>query len=221
MGFKNYPVPNFEDLDLRDQSIYGRIYSRLIELGVLTPEEGINAINSGRLPTPEESELSQTKYKDLKEKGFYEPVSGNSAIQNQSEKPKVSKQAGRPEGTGAPKSTDTKNPIGDKASVRFSLSKIQENLNLAEKLNLEVEGALRHLHNRKRLNKNQKEIAQQISNIVIQNEDPENWLAKAGRYAAEPVDRNEKRVKSIQEIAYEHQVDDFLAGILYCSKYEG
>ena len=84
-----------------------------------------------------------------------------------------------------------------------------------------MEGALRHLHNRKRLNKNQKEIAQQISNIVIQNEDPENWLAKAGRYAAEPVDRNEKRVKNIQEIAYEHQVDDFLAGILYCSKYEG
>lgn len=221
MGFKNYPIPNFEDLDLRDQSIYGRIYSRLIELGVLTPEEGINAINSGRLPTPEESELSQIKYKDLKDKGFYEPVSGNSGAQTQNEKPKVSKQSGRPEGTSVPKSTDTKNPIGDKASVRFSLSKIQENLNLAEKLNLEVEGALRHLHNRKRLNKNQKEIAQQISNIVIQNEDPENWLAKAGRYAAEPVDRNEKRVKSIQEIAYEHQVDDFLAGILYCSKYEG
>ena len=86
---------------------------------------------------------------------------------------------------------------------------------------MEVEGALRHLHNRKRLNKNQKEIAQQISNIVIQNEEPENWLAKAGRYAAEPVDRNEKRVKNIQEIAYEHQVDDFLAGILYCSQYEG
>ena len=213
MGFKNYPTPNFEELDLKDRSVYGRIYSRLIELGVLTPEEGINAITSGRLPTPEESEESQNKFKDLKEKGFYEPVSGNS---------EVSSPAGRPEGSGTPKSTDTKNPIGNKASAtQFSLSKIQSNLNLAEKLNLEVEGALRHLHNRKRLNKNQKEIAQQISNIVIQNEEPENWLAKAGRYAAEPVDRNEKRVKNIQEIAYEHQVDDFLAGILYCSQYEG
>lgn len=213
MGFKNYPIPNFEELDLKDRSIYGRIYSRLIELGVLTPEEGISAINSGRLPTPEESEESQNKFKDLKEKGFYEPVSGNS---------NVSSSAGRPEGTGTPKSTDTKNPIGNKASVtKFSLSKIQSNLSLSEKLNMEVEGALRLLHNRKRLNKNQKEIAQQISNIIIQNEDPENWLAKAGRYAAEPVDRNEKRVKNIQEIAYEHQVDDFLAGILYCSKYEG
>ena len=92
--------------------------------------------------------------------------------------------------------------------------------NLADKLNSEVEASLRQLHNRKRLNKTQKEIAQQISNIVIHNEDPENWLAKAGRYAAEPVDRNDERVKEIQSIAYEHQVDDFLAGILYCSKYD-
>ena len=34
------------------------------------------------------------------------------------------------------------------------------------------------------------------------------------------IDRNEDRVKEIQSIAYEHQVDDFLAGILYCSKYD-
>ena len=36
-----------------------------------------------------------------------------------------------------------------------------------------------------------------------------------------PKIKNEERVKEIQSIAYEHQVDDFLAGILYCSKYDG
>jgi len=225
MGFKNYPTPHFEDLDLRDNSIYARVYSRLIELGVLTPEEGIQAIESGRMPTVEESLESQQKLKSYKDDGLYEPVLGNKPprdVPNQKAKP-VPQQKGRPEGTGVPKETDTKNPIGLKANkqTRFSLTKIQDNLGLADKLNLEVESALRQLHNRKRLNKTQKEIAQQISNIVIHNEDPENWLAKAGRYAAEPIDRNEDRVKEIQSIAYEHQVDDFLAGILYCSKYDG
>ena len=225
MGFKNYPTPHFEDLDLRDNSIYARVYSRLIELGVLTPEEGIQAIESGRMPTVEESLESQQKLKSYKDDGLYEPVLGNKPprdVPNQKAKP-VPQQKGRPEGTGVPKETDTKNPIGLKADkqTRFSLTKIQDNLGLADKLNLEVESALRQLHNRKRLNKTQKEIAQQISNIVIHNEDPENWLAKAGRYAAEPIDRNEDRVKEIQSIAYEHQVDDFLAGILYCSKYDG
>ena len=225
MGFKNYPTPHFEDLDLRDNSIYARVYSRLIELGVLTPEEGIQAIESGRMPTVEESLESQQKLKNYKDDGLYEPVLGNKPprdVPSQKAKP-VPQQKGRPEGTGVPKETDTKNPIGLKADkqTRFSLTKIQDNLGLADKLNLEVESALRQLHNRKRLNKTQKEIAQQISNIVIHNEDPENWLAKAGRYAAEPIDRNEDRVKEIQSIAYEHQVDDFLAGILYCSKYDG
>ena len=225
MGFKNYPTPHFEDLDLRDNSIYARVYSRLIELGVLTPEEGIQAIESGRMPTVEESLESQQKLKNYKDDGLYEPVLGNKPprdVPNQKARP-VPQQKGRPEGTGVPKETDTKNPIGLKADkqTRFSLTKIQDNLGLADKLNLEVESALRQLHNRKRLNKTQKEIAQQISNIVIHNEDPENWLAKAGRYAAEPIDRNEDRVKEIQSIAYEHQVDDFLAGILYCSKYDG
>ena len=225
MGFKNYPTPHFEDLDLRDNSVYARVYSRLIELGVLTPEEGIQAIESGRMPTFEESVESQEKFKVYKDSGLYEPVLGNKPpkeIPTQKAKP-VPQQKGRPEGTGRPKETDTKNPIGLKAEkqTRFSLSKIQDNLNLADKLNLEVEAALRQLHSRKRLNKTQKEVAQQISNIVIHNEEPENWLAKAGRYAAEPVDRNDDRVKEIQSIAYEHQVDDFLAGILYCSKYDG
>ena len=225
MGFKNYPTPHFEDLDLRDNSVYARVYSRLIELGVLTPEEGIQAIESGRMPTLEESVESQQRFRGLKDDGLYEPVLGNKPPReapSQKAKP-IPQQKGRPEGTGVPKETDTKNPIGLKADkqTRFSLTKIQDNLNLADKLNSEVEASLRQLHNRKRLNKTQKEIAQQISNIVIHNEDPENWLAKAGRYAAEPIDRNEDRVKEIQSIAYEHQVDDFLAGILYCSKYDG
>ena len=212
LGFKNYPTAHFEDVDLRDTSVYSRIYSRLIELGVLTAEEGMQAIESGRFPTPDESVESQKKFKDLKNEGLYSPLIGGA---------KGANMTGRPNGATGPKETDTKTPVGTKASMNFSLSKIQENLNLSDKLNIEVEASLRQLHSRKRLSKQQKEVAREITNIVIANEDPENWLAKAGRYAAEPTDRNHERVKKIQDVALEHQVDDFLAGILYSSVYEG
>ncbi len=212
MGFKNYPTAHFEDVDLRDTSVYSRIYSRLIELGVLTPEEGVQAIESGRFPTQEESLESQKKFKQLRNEGLYEPIIGGA---------KGAQMNGRPTGATAPKQTDTKTPVGTKANVNFSLSKIQENLNLSDKLNLEVEASLRQLHSRKRLSKQQKEVAREITNIVIANEEPDSWLAKAGRYAAEPTDRNHERVKKIQDVALEHQVDDFLAGILYASVYEG
>jgi hypothetical protein len=212
MGFKNYPDAHFEDVDLRDTSVYSRIYSRLIELGVLTPEEGMQAIESGRFPTPEESLESQKKFQGLKNEGLYEPLIGGA---------KMPQMSGRPAGSKKPKEDDKKTPVGTKAALNFSLSRIQEHLNLSDKLNLEVEASLRQLHKRKRLSKQQKEVAREITNIVIANEDPPNWLAKAGRYAAEPTDRNHERVKKVQDVAYEHQVDDFLAGILYASVHEG
>ena len=212
MGFKNYPDANFEDVDLRDTSVYSRIYSRLIELGVLTPEEGMQAIESGRFPTPEESLESQKKFQEHKNEGLYEPLIGGA---------KMPQMSGRPAGSKKPKEDDKKTPVGTKAALNFSLSRIQEHLTLSDKLNLEVEASLRQLHKRKRLSKQQKEVAREITNIVIANEDPPNWLAKAGRYAAEPTDRNHERVKKVQDVAYEHQVDDFLAGILYASVHEG
>jgi len=212
MGFKNYPTAHFEDVDLKDTSVYSRIYSRLIELGVLTPEEGIQAIESGRFPTLEESLESQKKFQEYRKEGLYEPIIGG---------PKLPQMNGRPPGTKKRKEEDKKTPIGTKATLNFSLSKIQENLNLSDKVNTEVEASLRKIHKRKRLSKQQKEVAREITNIVIANEDPVNWLAKAGRYAAEPTDRDHERVKKVQDVAYEHQVDDFLAGILYASVYEG
>jgi hypothetical protein len=212
MGFKNYPTAHFEDVDLKDTSVYSRIYSRLIELGVLTPEEGIQAIESGRFPTLEESLESQKKFQEYKKEGLYEPIIGGS---------KMPQMTGRPAGSKKPKEQDKKTPVGTKAALNFSLSKIQENLNLSDKVNIEVEASLRKIHKRKRLSKQQKEVAREITNIVIANEDSSNWLAKAGRYAAEPTDRDHERVKKVQDVAYEHQVDDFLAGILYASVYEG
>tara|TARA_R110001583_G_scaffold6153_4_gene32011 strand:+ start:315 stop:2048 length:1734 start_codon:yes stop_codon:yes gene_type:complete len=212
MGFKNYPAAHFEDVDLKDTSVYSRIYSRLIELGVLTPEEGIQAIESGRFPTLEESLESQKKFQEYKKEGLYEPIIGGS---------KMPQMTGRPAGSKKPKEQDKKTPVGTKATLNFSLSKIQENLNLSDKVNIEVEASLRKIHKRKRLSKQQKEVAREITNIVIANEDSSNWLAKAGRYAAEPTDRDHERVKKVQDVAYEHQVDDFLAGILYASVYEG
>lgn len=52
MGFKNYPTPYFEQTSLSDDPTKSRIFNRLVELGVLTAEEGITAIENGRLPTP-------------------------------------------------------------------------------------------------------------------------------------------------------------------------
>ena len=64
----------------------------------------------------------------------------------------------------------------------------------------------------------QKEIAEQISNIIIANENPENWSSKIKDYIYQPFDKNFEQVNLIQELASEHQVTNYLASLLYHSK---
>ena len=216
LGFKNYPEPVFEDIDLKDDVQYSRIFNRLMELGILTPEEGLKAIETGRLPTNEESLESQQKYKDLRDQGFYQPLIGGGAQAGG---------AGRPSGsTGIPQSTKNVKPIGQgqqsKASIeeKYSVLKIKEYLSKAQKLEEEVGVKLREMHNIKKMSNQQKEIAEQISHIIIANESPDNWNDKISDYISNPVDTNDEAVKEVQEIAYNHQLDSYISSILRHSK---
>ncbi len=247
LGFKNYPVPYFDDIDLRDNLQYARIYTRLLELGLLTPEEGVDAIERGRLPDKETSLEDQEEYRKLRDKGFYEPMMGapytqkdmqDKTIKSQEKMGKekikqtakipgpkgVQEQAGRPSGTSdvpqekerAP--TDTQNPTEVKAY--FSLETIKENLVSAQKLNLEIEKGLRKKHGIRKMSRKQKEVAEQICETIIANEDPKNWQDSIDKYLEKPVDHNKDRVQEVQAISMEHQVDYYLASILYASKTE-
>ena len=214
LGFKNYPTPFFEDIDLKDDIQYARIYTRLVELGVLTAEEGLQAIGTGILPTPDDSTAAQQKFKDLKDQGLYQPLIGGA-------KPA---EAGRPAGSnGIPQSTKNISAPGtgkqSKAvEEKYSLVKVKENLVLAQKLEEEVAANLRKKHNLKKLSYNQKEVSEQIAKIIIANEAPENWISKIEDYVKQPVDQNQQVVASVNSIACDHQVDSYLASILYHSK---
>ena len=228
LGFKNYPTPHFEDIELKDQAIYSKIYTRLVELGVLTPEEGLEAIGSGRLPTSEESKESQKEYVEQRNKGFYEPMMGGPNTQKELAKGRASgpsnnapkeapKENGRPEGINTPLETNTVGPIGA-SEFKFSLEKIKNNLLAAQKLTDSVEASLRKMHKKRKLSKQQKEVAAGISEIIIANEEPSDWSSKIEEYISSPIDSNEDRVKKIQDIAFTHQVDSYLASILFNSK---
>jgi hypothetical protein len=212
LGFKNFPVPHFEDIDLKDDIQYSKVYTRLVELGILTPEEGVRAIESGRLPNKEESESAQIKFKELKDKGLYQPLIGA---------PK--EQSGRPSGsTGIPQSTKNVKPIGEgkqsKSSENYSFNKIKENFILSQNLENKISDLLKKKHGIKKLNKDQKDVAEQIARVIIQNETPDNWANSIESYIIEPIDKNLNVVNDINDIAIAHQIDSHLASILYHSK---
>jgi hypothetical protein len=215
LGFRNYPTAVFEDIKLKDPYNNNRIYSRLIELGILTPEEGMEALQTGRLPSKEESIESQKEYMDYKDDGLFVPIAQNQNLQEGG----TQSGSGRPDGTSSPQNTKTVTPIGESEAKKvFSLEAIKDNMILAEKLSKKIEAELKKKHGLEELSKNQLNIASQISDIIIVNEEPKSWIKKVKSYVAKPVDKNPDRVKRVQSIAAKHQVDEYLAGILYASE---
>lgn len=213
LGFKNYPTPFFEDIDLKDDIQYSRIYTRLIELGVLTPEEGIDAIETGILPSFDDSVVAQQKFRELKDQGLYQPLIGGA---------KLPEGAGRPAGsTGIPQTTKNISPIGQGKQSKatfFDIERIKNNFVLASKLQDKVEASLREKHSLRKLSKQQKDVAFEITKIIVSNEQPESWESIVANYVNEPKDKNPEVVSQIESIASEHAVDSYVASILYHSK---
>ena len=55
--------------------------------------------------------------------------------------------------------------------------------------------------------------------LIITNEDSANWIDKVKEYCKNPsVTSNSEVFDEVSEIAYEHQIDSYLAGILRASK---
>ena len=223
LGFKNYPVPHFEDFNLKDSDSRARTFTRLMELGILTPEEGIRAIEANILPSKEENEVSQVAFKELRDKGLYLPLVGASAPQNGAEGAKGisggGAGAGRPTGSKAPQTTKTVSPIGTKASEEtFSLTKMKANMILAQDLDRAVEAHLKKKFKIKKLSKEQSEVSECISSAIMVNESPEKWTESISTYCEKPENSNPERAKQVDELAAQHGVDTYLASLLYVSK---
>mgnify|MGYP003337321457 CR=1 FL=1 len=209
IGFKVFPTPIFEDIALKDDVAKEKVITRLIELGILTADEGIKAIETGVLPTSEESQNNQKDYKTQRDNGLYNPLVGGSQG--------ADGENGRPSGTkGIKQSSKNVSPMGAKGN--YSVTKLTQNLSSASSLQANVETEMKKKHKIKKLNDLQLQAASEITKLIIINENPEDWNGKIKLYLAAPIDKNESRVKEITNIACEHQTDSYVASLLYHSR---
>jgi hypothetical protein len=212
LGFKNLPVARFKDADFKNDMNLTRIYSRLIELGVLTPEEGVTAIETGRLPLPDESIESQKDFKKLQEEGLYQPLLNKGQQQGATGRPSGT---GTPQTTKAPRTTPTVNASEEKPKINADL--VAKNLVKFDNLVESIEATLKEKYDRKRLTKEQKEIIQTVAETIATNEDPKNWITKINDYINKPV-QSSVNMQEINKIAEEYGLDYKTAILLYHSQ---
>lgn len=215
LGFKNFPIPHFEEIDIRDASVWQRVSAQLVQLGVLTPEEGLQAIQNGRLPDPDESLESQRKFKGLKDEGLYAPVAPNANAAG-------GLSTGRPAGSKSPQTSKNVSPVGGNkkapAIASYSMKGISQSFKDYEILSAKVEEFLKKKHKKKSLNKEQKSIADQIAQNIIINEEKANWDYSIKAYCEGQKQDDPEKMAKLLEIAEEHNVDIFSAAILNISQ---
>lgn len=202
MGFAESPVPRFEEVSLESLNEAKKLYNRLYELGAITPKELFDAYETNMLPLYENSIENQKEFKGQKKTDIYKPLIGGD------------KEAGRPTGTGTPK---TKNKISPKGQA--SLERIKEIYPKMSGLAELVQGLYKKKNSIARLSKKNKEFTDKIWETVIASSGPENWDSTAAKLVENPMsaDFEGEQYGEIQDLAEEHQIGILEASILFHS----
>lgn len=192
LGFKNVPKPVFRETTLKDEVQWMRGVTRLMELSILTPEEGVEAIKNGRLPTTEEFETNQRTYKKQKDGGLYSPLIGGG---NKEEK----KENGRPTGSKAAN------------EEKITVTQIQKAIYATEELFKMAE----RLSDKKGWDKERKALALDLCRSIIEAKERCDWKRELNNCFECPTEIPVYLpAEDVLSIAAEHNISTYEAAII-------
>jgi hypothetical protein len=218
MGFRNFPIPKFVEIDIKDEVQLQRVASRLIEMGIITPEQGMTALKQGVYPDPKDLPAAQEKFVEEREKGYYTPLSVAQPITDDEMPPpvprkKVPQSSGRPAGS----NSQTDNLLA--ADEMHSRKNIQTVVYNIEDLHQYTEGELKKHFKRKRLSKQHREMIDSLSESIVMSTEEPNWK-KTALSCIKDFNNIEKLevMPQVLEISQDHELVSYPAAILYHSK---
>ena len=224
LGFKGKcPLAKFEEVSIKDETQFNRVVTRMMELGILPPEEGIRVIETGIYPSGEELAAAQEKFVEQRKKGFYNPIIGGV--------PSIAPPMGGdveevPEEKSSEKVPPVKNkvpnergrPVGAIKADVYSREAIAEVFDLTKGLYSDVQTLLEQKYNKKRLTKDQKKLAENVSEAIIIGSESTNWKDAAETVLKDPSTLDKLGVmKAVQDLAAQHDLNTYAAALLYHS----
>ena len=238
MGLKSYPVAKFEEIDIKDEVQFHRVITRLLEIGILTPEQGIKAMQTGLYPNPEELSRVQEQYISEREQGFYNPLVGGvpmiESIQSEKDRDlaeeqmenqteiqkkvpnnkevvnKTPQSAGRPAGT---------KEIPLEAAEGYDRKSIQNTVYKIEELQSYAEANFKKHKKIDNISDNQKSLIIKLCESVICSKEKKQWK-RTLLSCVKNIENIESltTIKDIVDIGIEHELTDYPSAILYHSQ---
>ena len=243
MGLKSYPVAKFEEIDIKDEVQFHRVITRLLEIGILTPEQGIKSMQTGLYPNPRELSQVQETYIEQREKGYYNPLVGGipmiESVQSEKDREIAEEQLEiQKEGvenqkqTVQQKSKETQNqtqkspgrPNGTnqiplQAADFYGKDNVQETIYDIEDLQSYAIANFQKHKNLKELNDGHKDLIVKLCESVVCAKEKNQWK-KTLLSCVKNTNNIEKLdiMPDILEISAKHELSDYPSAILYHSK---
>ena len=204
LGFRAWPTAKFTEIDMKDETQYMRTISRLMEVGILTPEQGIESINNGKLPNIADLPSAQEKFVSEREKGYYNPIVGGV--------PMFEGATSTP--TADPKQSGAGRPVGATASrkdIQTTIYEVDAFMKAAEDFATKKFAVAA-------LSDEQKSNLTSLCKKVIASSSREAWVLNIQKCMAN-LDEIEKLqpMQSVLDTADEFLLDEYSASILHHS----
>ena len=211
LGFRSYPTVKFKDIDLRDETQLMRVATRLMELGLITAEQGMELFQTGKFPLAENLEKAQEKFVEQREKGYFNPIVGGV--------PMIDPETGEeePEKTDKPTKGMSGRPEGSKD--QFSRESIQGTIYEIEALNSIAKEKMLEKLNIESLDENQEKMISQLCESVICASEKENWTETVTS-CVNDFSEIEKlgSLEGVLSISEAHRLEIYPSAILHHSK---
>lgn len=234
MGFRVTPKVKLEKINLDDQTQLDRIYTRLCELGILTPDGTLGAINTGILPEPHENEKAQKEYLTKKKDELYypqifynNPTLFDEKAREQAASPKVqkpenpTKENGRPAGSGVPQLGNRKTRVlGDvEVANGISITGLTKIIGEYDGLKKTLQQCLKKQYKASILTEQHLSLVDDIAKSITLNHEPSSWKKVATKaIKAKSVTTNLQNQQQINKIAEEYEISDpIIASFVYYS----
>ena len=210
LGFRSWPEAKMKDIDMRDEVQLMRASTRLMELGIITPKQGMEMFHNGRFPEPDELENAQKDFLEEREQGYYNPIVGGVPVIAPAggEKNGPRKEAGRPEGT-----TDI--PL---ANAKYSRANIQQTIYDIDSLIHEAKAQLGKKLKVNELTDDQQEMASNLCESIVCSQPKEYWGETLESCVKDFNEiENLETLKEVLDISVEHTLETYPSAILYHS----
>ena len=211
-GMRSWPEVKFVKTDTLDNSDMTKLATRMMELGVLTPQQGMEVVHNGVFPKPEDIVSAQQSFKEQREEGYYMPlVNSINLFQNEEDSEQ------EPQEQAAPIAPSGGRPIGVSNS-NFSKKHIVEATKMVSEFELRAYRDFALKFGLEELDEDRKDLVSRACESIIVSKPSVEWDETLSNVVENLDNLSKLNVDpEVLDMGSKHHLDDMSAAILYHS----